>query len=85
VPTTEAKTIRLTYEESATVNIENEHKKGLKDTTIRNRFQQETTWRRRLVRKYPDMVAWWEKYAKKENLLPFRPRNGCEESRRYGK
>ena len=36
----------------------------LEDTTIRSRFQHE--WTRWILQegKYPDMVAWWEKYAK---------------------
>jgi len=45
--------------------------KRLEDTTIRNRFQQVRTWTRLLVRKYPDTVAWWEKYVKRKLVYLF--------------
>jgi hypothetical protein len=45
--------------------------KSLEDTTVSSRFQQERTWRRLLVRKYPDMVAWWEKYVKRKIVYLF--------------
>jgi hypothetical protein len=45
--------------------------KSLEDTTVRSRFQQERTWRRLQVRKYPDIVAWWKKYVKRKIVYLF--------------